>query len=349
LKSIDLDRVKQDADLLAIIGHDTNLGNKPAATTNGGEWKGPCPFCGGENRFYVQPKRQPFPRWYCRQCTPEGGSVIDYIAKRDGLDPTNKNDLAEICRRAVGEIPTTSGPRPAPPPKPAYEPPADDWQELAKKIIETCKANLWAPSGKKALEYLKGRGLSESTIERFNLGYSANFYQDKKLFVPRGVLIPCTVAGEVWYLKIRLPVYTGGKKYTQVEGSRPAAIYNADNLAGANMALFCEGEFDCMIATQEFGEIIPTVTLGSATNRPDLATWGAYLLPLQVVMMTYDADEAGSEGSAALGALVGERAKLAPLPEGVKDINDYWKAGGDLRAWIEPARAFYSDPFFMGA
>ena len=193
---------------------------------------------------------------------------------------------------------------------------------------------MWSASGKKALEYLKGRGLAEKTIEKFNLGYSGNYYQDKKLFVPRGILIPCVVAGEVWYLKLRLAALPGGQKYTQVEGSRPKAIYNADALAGANMALFCEGEFDCMIATQEFGEVMPTVTLGSATNLPDLATWGPYLLPLRRVLITYDDDQAGDKGASTLAKLLGKRVKLAPLPRGTKDMNDFFLSGSDVLAWI---------------
>ena len=28
---------------------------KRVANTNGGEWAGPCPFCGGEDRFRVWP------------------------------------------------------------------------------------------------------------------------------------------------------------------------------------------------------------------------------------------------------------------------------------------------------
>jgi phage/plasmid primase-like uncharacterized protein len=34
---------------------------------------GPCPRCGGEDRFYVRTKEQKF---FCRQCTPSGGDVI---------------------------------------------------------------------------------------------------------------------------------------------------------------------------------------------------------------------------------------------------------------------------------
>lgn len=361
-KMIDLESVKTQADLLAICGRDVQL--KKVANTGGGEWAGPCIFCGGKDRFRVQPESR---RWLCRQCTSgKWQDVIAYIARRDNLDPKKYEDLEEICRRAIGNIPTSSSPRPAPAPRPAYQAPADDWQAAARKIIEICQENLWGPAGKKALKYLTGRGLSESTIRKFNLGYSGGFWF-QKWNVQAGVLIPCQVSGETWYLKISyLPGYLvkchkcgqaaaarkpcpgcgNVSKYTQVGGSRPAVIYNADQLAGACQAVVCEGEFDCMIGEQEYGAVMPTITLGSATNRPDLATWGAYLLPVKMILLAYDADQAGESGAAALGELLGNRAHLANLPEGFKDLNDYHLGGGDLLAWVTDAQYFYADNFF---
>jgi hypothetical protein len=110
------------------------------------------------------------------------------------------------------------------------------------------------------------------------------------------------------------------------------------------MALFCEGEFNCMIAHQEISEIIPTVTLGSATNHPDLATWGAHLFNLRLILNSYDQDQAGKKGAEALENLVGDRSKLLRLPEGVKDINDFHLLGGNLLDWIlEPIRSWKGD------
>ena len=169
MASIDLDRVKRDADLLAIIGHDTQLTH--AASTNGGEWKGPCPFCGGDDRFTVQPYAKPYPLWWCRQCSRAWDTVIGYIAKRDNLDPSKHDDLVEISRRAVGDVPTTTSPRPAPPPKPAYQPPAVDWQAAANQVITECESSLWQPKYIKVLDYLRGRGLQDNTIKCFRLGY----------------------------------------------------------------------------------------------------------------------------------------------------------------------------------
>jgi len=369
---IDLESVKLRADLLAICSRDTQL--KKHANTAGGEWSGPCPFCGGKDRFYVQPYAKPFPRWACRQCTPGGDSVIGYIARRDNLDPEKKEDLAEICRRAAGgDLPTTSGHRPGPAPQPAYSAPPEDWQAAARAAIVECEAALWRPKCKSVLDYLHRRGLQDETIRRFGLGYNTTGKPDQYgreiagIYIPRGITIPCIVAGQVWYLKIRLmpgvpckcqkcnrvipgpgecPSCKESNKYRGVKGNRTAAIYNADSLTRASMAVFCEGEFDCMLASQEFGDIIPAVTLGSSTNRPDLAIWGAYLLPLRLIMAAYDNDQAGEVGAVSL-ADISNRVRLAPLPEGVKDITDYHLAGGDLLTWITDYQAFYCDPFFM--
>jgi hypothetical protein len=161
--------------------------------------------------------------------------------------------------------------------------------------------------------------------------------------------------GEVWYLKVALlpgdlvkcqgcgeraparqacPKCGAHNKYRGVKGNRTAAIFGADDLAGAPMALFVEGEFDAMIAWQELRDVIAVCTLGSAATRPDLATWGAYLLPVERIYAAYDADEAGQKGLAALKHL-SERVRACPLPAGAKDINDYVLKGGELWPWLK--------------
>jgi DNA primase len=192
------------------------------------------------------------------------------------------------------------------------------------------------------LTWLHKRGLTDQTIKRYRLGYSPGAELDD-LYIPRGVVIPCLAAGELWYLKIRTNKNKPGEKYTGVKGNRTAAIYGADDLRGADMALFCEGEFDCMLANQEIGDVITAVTFGSATNMPDLATWGMYLLPITSALLAYDTDRAGQEGGRKVLELLGERAKLALLPEGDwKDITEFHQAGGDLWQWVRNHIEFYT-------
>lgn len=68
--------------LLDIIGRDVKL--KRAAATGGGEYHGPCPVCGGNDRFRVQPEKGKTGRFACRQCEISGDG-IDYLRKVKGL------------------------------------------------------------------------------------------------------------------------------------------------------------------------------------------------------------------------------------------------------------------------
>lgn len=41
--------------------------------TSADEFHGPCPLCGGVDRFWV---RASWKRWFCRRCNPDGGDII---------------------------------------------------------------------------------------------------------------------------------------------------------------------------------------------------------------------------------------------------------------------------------
>ena len=66
---IDVDLLKANTDLLALAERDTQL--RRVAGSEGGEWAGACPFCGGRDRFrnacragraYVG-RQNPFDQW----------------------------------------------------------------------------------------------------------------------------------------------------------------------------------------------------------------------------------------------------------------------------------------------
>ncbi len=72
---IDTTALKSQVDLLALAGRHTAL--QRVAASGGGEWAGPCPFCGGQDRFHVQPQAEGGGRWLCRGCT--GGKWQDAL------------------------------------------------------------------------------------------------------------------------------------------------------------------------------------------------------------------------------------------------------------------------------
>lgn len=359
---IDTQEINRKADLLSLANGLTSL--RRVAGTEGGEYAGPCPFCGGSDRFRVQPNKQPFGLWMCRHCT--DGVWKDAIDLARRLWPNLK--FPELCERLAGgsALPMLSEPR-KPAPIPAAAPPPAGWQQAARAVLQETQEAIWEPKYKKVLDYLHARGLKDKTIQHFGLGYCATGKPNQYgrniagLYIPRGIVIPGILHDSTWYLKIRLlpgvpcwcphcekgipgpgPCPNCGKtvKYTGVKGNETAAIFNAESLElqplGGGPALFVEGEFDCMLAWQEIGDVLPVATLGASTNKPDLATWGRYFLGQSLTLLCYDNDQAGEKG--AEGIMEMARCPVfAPLPEGPwKDMTDFYFAGGNIWEWIKP-------------
>jgi len=79
-------------DLLTLVRQDTAIDH--VASTHGGEYAGPCPFCGGEDRFRCWPDHPEGGggQWWCRQCD-RGGDLIAYRVERGELTPQEAGRL----------------------------------------------------------------------------------------------------------------------------------------------------------------------------------------------------------------------------------------------------------------
>lgn len=330
-KQIDTTEVNRRADLLALAGSVTHL--EKVASTGGGEYAGPCPLPGCSCKtdgFRVQPNQQPHGLWMCHNCTNSKWKDPIDLARR--LWPTL--GFRELCERLTGgSLPTGAQSYRAPAPIPAAAPPVEDWQAQSMGFVESCERELWAPGGARALEYLHKRGLRDETIRRFRLGLHPKDEQVNGNYTDKGITIPCIVRGRLWYVKIRRP--SGQPKYRCIKGSHPAAVFNAEALESSKMALFVEGEFDCMLAWQEIGDLVPVATVGSSTNKPDLASWGRYFIGLDTTLILPDNDSAGEKGA----AIVAEYSRfpvIVGLSDNSKDLTDFYLAGGSVRGWLEP-------------
>ncbi len=105
----------------------------------------------------------------------------------------------------------------------------------------------------------------------------------------------------------------------------------ADLLKGAKAALFCEGEFDALLAQQEAEPLVAAVTLGSAGNRLN-SRWLGDLVTCPILLVAYDMDEAGEKGAARLRAL-SQRMQPVHVPWG-KDLTEFHQQGGNLYSWL---------------
>jgi DNA primase len=344
-------------DLLAIVQKDAQL--KRVATTNGGEWAGPCPFCGGDDRFRLWPQHPSgHGRWWCRRCD-RSGDAIAYLQARDGL---SFRQAVEALGGDLAPARASTPHRRAPPSVPDVEPPGATWQARARAFCQYARRQLWSADGRGARAYLSEvRGLREDTVRRFGLGYNPQCLYDrpvsrwglsgsKAVYLSRGIVIPCALEGVPWYVQVRRPLeggpllaYLGGgpavawrpaAKYMAVKGSAGKALFGGDRLAGKDVLLFCEGEFDAMLAWQELRDLVDVVTLGGASkgNRGLPGRWHLRLLHYQTIVAAYDADGAGRSGAAMLAQCL-RRVVQAAVPTG-GDLTGFWRAGGDLRAWL---------------
>jgi DNA primase len=329
--AVDVAGLKQSIDLLALVGGDSKL--RKVASTRGGEYAGPCPFCGGKDRFRVQPARG---QWWCRSCSPDErwSDAIAYVERRDGVD------FREACDRLGGGgsvSATADTTRPAPLAAPPDDPePSDTWRAAGRELVERAEALLWSDAGTRARDYLHERGLTDDTLRAWRVGFvDADRWETGgrwdvdagRVKIARGITIPWLLDGQLWQIKIRRG--EDDPKYISVSGGHPL-IYGAHTLPKQRAALALEGEFDAMLAWQEAGDLIGTFTLGgcSAPLRPRALS---YFLPLSRVLVVYDNDVDGQKGAAALVAR-SARMRLVHVPAG-KDLTEYRQSGGDIWRW----------------
>src|SRR5262245_3812957 len=146
-------------DLLQLIGRDTNL--KRVASTGQGEYHGVCPFCGGTDRFAVQPNGK---GWSCRQCTPSWQDAIEYVKRRDGV---GFKQAVQILGLPLDSQPRAKGSHKHVDPN-QPQPLNEDyialndahWQESAREFCERSFDTLFSDNGAKARLYLEKRGIT---------------------------------------------------------------------------------------------------------------------------------------------------------------------------------------------
>ena len=327
-------------DLLALIGQDVTLVRK--AGTNGGEYAGACPFCGGQDhrdpdRFRVWPAQG---RYWCRRCDRQG-DAIQYLRDRHNLS------YPEAVERLGFKVATTVSSSSPATPSPKHDPegpPADDWQAAATLFCQECEEALWAPAGAKALAWLCDvRGLAHETIRGASLGYNAGDRRQPAstwgladnhtpVWLPRGVVIPWTIGGDLWRVNIRRPV--GDPKYIGPAGWGNA-LYRADALVPGRPAVLVEGELDALTVEQYAGSVATAVATGT-TSGARRTPWLSRLALCSKVLVAFDSDEAGEKASQYWLDVLGDTAVRWRAYYG-KDANGLATAGGDLEAWVRAA------------
>ncbi len=98
---IDTEPIKRNVDLLELAGRFTTLHRESRR-----EYSGPCPRCGGRDRFHVSAE------WFfCRQCHEKRGDAIEFMQWLNGVEFRAACDML-----SGGRYPLTEKRRPTPRP-----------------------------------------------------------------------------------------------------------------------------------------------------------------------------------------------------------------------------------------
>jgi DNA primase len=162
--------VKSKLSIVDVVGEAVQL--RKAGTT----YKGLCPFHGEKTpSFVVTPTRE---SWHCFGCG-EGGDVFSFVMRREGL--TFPEALKRLAARAGIEIDERTSRE-------------DARRARLREVLEQAIAFYHAvltqsKTGGPALEYLHGRGFTDATIEKFQLGWAPDGWDQmiKMLQARRGV------------------------------------------------------------------------------------------------------------------------------------------------------------------
>lgn len=312
---IDAAAIKAAVDLLELCGADTTL--RRESKHSGGSWSGPCPRCGGNDRFVVRPLGRSAampPAWWCRSCHPEPGDVIEYIQWRDGVG------FVEACD-------TLTGGRA---PDPAWL--AERAAGLAARVADSeareaehrakARAHLQAAYAEQDLQAslrahaeivadLVAGGMSRLAIEQFGFGY-ARTAGDRP-----AVTIPWSRGGQVQALQYRLIGGAQGDKYRWAPGTS-YHVWNGDVLDEpvADYVIAAEGAKKGGAAwSTGLCSVIAVQSKGSAAGairreRDRLAAFGRVFVIL---------DPDGHREAVAAAREAGENARVVMLPAKLDD------------------------------
>ncbi len=219
---------------------------------------GPCPFCGGTDRFFV---RKDGLRWGCRKCG-RHGDAIDLAAEMEGV---SKAEAARMLAGGSAALPAAPRGRPKPADPPSRTDPVRDAGTMERLARAMEEAERLMP-GSPAERYCLARGLRPETVRAFRLGCSRGRDGSPRVSIPW-----VDEKGRVCAVKLRAASDGVPKnaRYSSEKGSRPSLFGLHLAPKRALVLLAFEGEFNCMAAWQALRAYagVCVVSVGSEGGR----------------------------------------------------------------------------------
>nr|WP_316614088.1 DNA primase [uncultured Ruminococcus sp.] len=341
-------------DFISEIKYRNDLGELAASymqlKRRGRNLVGLCPFHGEKTpSFNIYTENGSF---YCFGCG-VGGDVITFVKKIENLDYMEA--VKFLAERAGMSMPEDD-----------YD---DSVSKLRTRIYEANReaarffyAKLMSKEGSEGLAYLRNRGLADTTIRHFGLGFapderfalgnhlrSRGFSENE--MIAANLVFKSRSGNSVldrFYNRVMFPIIDvrgnviafGGRIMTDQKpkylNTSDTLVFNKSyNLFSLNNAknsksdslILCEGYMD-VISLNQAGFTNAVATLGTALTADQAALMKRYC---KEVILCYDADEAGQKATArAIDILrrAGLVVKVISIPDG-KDPDEFIRRHGD--------------------
>ncbi len=158
--------------------------------------------------------------------------------------------------------------------------------------------------------------------------------------LPEGLLFPHVeadgVTGEVSVGRLRIrKAEQSGSKYHTVAGSSMTPL--CIGLRRTFPVVVVESDLDAMLVSQEAGDLVGVVALGSVTNRPDEETF-RILRRVPLIIVSLDSDPPAARESRQYWERHFPRSVRCPIPRRFgKDPGEAFRNGLDIRTWVVSA------------
>lgn len=329
---IDTAALKSHApDLLSLVS--PLVDTRKAASQNGGEWSGPCPFCGGKDRFSVQPYHDE-PRWLCRHCT-DGvwKDIIEFVMRRDGgtfedacrsigwngaeTDPQKYNELSDQ-RRIAQE---------------AEE--AQRSAQLDAKLAEYSTAEIWRAYQRRMegeqITWWENQGIPSDWQQYLRLGYT-----DSKKYKDRAGVLQNSPAYTIPYfhkdfdfrsLQYRLTAPGISDRYRFEYGLKSTYYMVTPGEPMYDQVVICEGAKKAIVANLRSN--LSTTTFLAVPSKTDYGGVVSAVQDCGAVYIVLDPDAWTKPVNASdswvpspikLARLIGEAARVVDLPGKIDDL-----------------------------
>lgn len=330
-------------------------------TKRGANYLGLCPFHGEKTpSFTVSPSKQIFRCFGCGV----GGNAITFLMRYENMGFVEA--LKQLADRAGVVLPQVNDEK------------ARKYADIRTKLFEINReaarfyyGELIGEKGRDALQYLRGRGLSDKTIKSFGLGYSPKgfgiLYQllkekgyDDEILKQSGLfsLKEDKGGGDRFWNRVMFPIIDqsgkvigfggrlmgeGNPKY--LNSPETPIFYKGRNLFSLNFAktsrekymIICEGYMD-VISLYQAGFTNAVASLGTAFTSDQARLLSKYT---DTLVLMYDSDAAGIKAIQKVIPIAREAGLLTKIVnlQPYKDPDEFVKNRGskELRERIEGA------------